>query len=339
TEELVRKLRVRMMNKIRNTELVFLEQNGHSEIYVRLTQDINTVSQAIPVLIGMFIFVLPLFVESQRIIVPKLITALLYIYSPLSMIYKFAPHVVMSNIAIEKLNNLEDKLNNAAAKTVKPSTILNDFQTIELKSLLFNYTDKDNQALFQVGPLDLTINKGEIIFIAGGNGSGKSTLLKMLTGLYETISPGEIILDGSVLTKERVPDYRELFTIIFTDYHLFNKLYGLDHIDPSLITSLLEEMELDKKTQYVNHQFTNTNLSTGQKKRLAYLAARLENKPIYVFDEWAADQDPNFRQYFYTTIIKDLKRAGKTIIAVTHDDRYFHEADRLIQIKDGKIIQ
>lgn len=132
--------------------------------------------------------------------------------------------------------------------------------------------------------------------------------------------------------------YRQLFSIIFTDYHLFKKLYGIEKVDSTRINDLLTEVALEKKTQFKEQEFTNIDLSTGQKKRLAYVVSILEDRPIYVFDEWAADQDPEFREYFYTTIIADLKRSGKTIIAVTHDDRYFDYADRLIKMDNGMII-
>lgn len=78
-------------------------------------------------------------------------------------------------------------------------------------------------------------------------------------------------------------------------------------------------------------------MSTGQKKRLAYIASVLEDKQIYVFDEWAADQDPEFRKYFYEVLLQDLKQKGKTIIAVSHDDRYFSAADKVIKLEYGSI--
>ncbi len=456
TEELIRKLRIRLIKKIRRTDLLFLEKNNDAEIYIRLTQDINTLSQSIPVLIitmdsfftiigvliycailsieyficllifvclsllifyskyietrnkfaragetendffetiegllsgfkqikvnykrddhlyedmgtlannsdtlnaegiinifqvsiltdalyfgmiGFFIFAIPQIIDIDAMMIPKLITALLFIYSPLSIIYKFAPHVVMSNIAIEKIEILEKKLDEIKIKTTQPSYTPVDFRSIELSSVSFNYIDQDNQSSFSIGPIDLTINKGETVFIAGGNGSGKSTLLKVFTGLYPACS-GKIIFDGKVLSEDALPNFRELFSIIFTDYHLFKKLYGIETIDENHLNQLLDVMALDHKTAFIEQKFSNLDLSTGQKKRLAYIVALLEDRPVYVFDEWAADQDPEFRKYFYTTILKDLKKLGKTVIAVTHDDRYFDYADRLIEMDDGNI--
>jgi len=458
TEKLIREMRVRLVDKIRHTELLFLEKKGATELINRLTLDINTLSQSIPVFIisleglftifgifiyclflsissclcmllfvfisllfffikyietqhqfsiadeeernyfetingllvgfkqikvnqkrsqslhndlkdmthktktmkanglfnllqvtlytdtlyfimlGAFIFLLPLLFESNKTILPKLITAILFVYSPLSFIYKCAPQVVMSNLAVERLENLEKQLdeNIRHAKDLGPLAI--DLQKISLSSVVFHYKDKDNQSTFSLGPLDLTIHQGEVVFIAGGNGSGKSTLLKLLTGLYETNVSGKMLLNEEKITETTLPMYRQLFSIIFTDYHLFKKLYGIEKVDPNRINDLLKEMALEKKTQFKEQLFTNIDLSTGQKKRLAYVVSILEDRPIYVFDEWAADQDPEFREYFYTTIISDLKKIGKTIIAVTHDDRYFDYADRLIQMDNGLIV-
>lgn len=194
--------------------------------------------------------------------------------------------------------------------------------------------DKDGFTLFEVGPLDLNIRQGEVLFIVGGNGSGKSTLLKLLTGLYPP-SGGSMTLDGATIGPETYQTYRELFSAIFADFHLFRKLYGLESPDEQKIRELLREMELTRKTRYADRRFSDIDLSSGQRKRLAYIAALLEDKPIYVFDEWAADQDPIFRKYFYNNLIGDLRTMGKTVIAVSHDDRYFNRADRVLKMEEG----
>jgi len=176
-----------------------------------------------------------------------------------------------------------------------------------------------------------------MVFIVGGNGSGKSTLLKLLTGLYYP-TDGSVDLNSELIDRTQYASYRELFAIIFTDFHLFDKRYGLSNIDDKQVKELLRLMQLDKKTKYRAGEFTQLDLSTGQKKRLAFVAAILDNKPIYIFDELAADQDPQFRQYFYEVILPDLKLKGKTIIAVTHDDKYFHVADRVLKMEYGQLV-
>ncbi len=105
---------------------------------------------------------------------------------------------------------------------------------------------------------------------------------------------------------------------------------------PERINALLEVMELSGKTAFRDGGFTNTHLSTGQRKRLALVVACLEDKPVYVFDEVAADQDVHFRGYFYETLLPELKNRGRTVVVVTHDDRYFHVADRVLGMDYGK---
>jgi putative ATP-binding cassette transporter len=160
----------------------------------------------------------------------------------------------------------------------------------------------------------------------------------LLTGLYAPLS-GSIRIDGISLDRDSIASYREMFSIVFGDFFLFDRLYGIEDIDTKRVTALIREMDLDKKTSFSQGSFTNINLSTGQRKRLALIAALLDNKPVCVFDEVAADQDPVFRKYFYEAFLIKLKNEGKTVIAVSHDDRYFHVADRIIKMDYGKVIR
>lgn len=184
--------------------------------------------------------------------------------------------------------------------------------------------------------MNLVITAGEVLFIVGGNGSGKSTLMKVLTGLYPATA-GELRVDGRSLGPENVAAYREMYSPIFSDFHLFSRLYGLLDVDDQAVLDLLRQMQISDKTSFQNGRFTKRDLSTGQRKRLAMIVALLEDRPICLFDEWAADQDPEFRRYFYEELIPSLKRRGKTVIAVSHDDRYFHCADRVVTLEYGKI--
>ena len=162
-------------------------------------------------------------------------------------------------------------------------------------------------------------------------------MLKLLTGLYKPDS-GLIDIDGLAVDRTAVRDMRELFSVIFGDFHLFDRLYGLEGVEQERVQELIDRMELTDKVTFEDGKFSNLNLSTGQRKRLALIAALLEDRPIYIFDEWAADQDAHFRAIFYEEILKDLKARGKTVIAVTHDDRFFHVADRVVQLDLGKMV-
>jgi putative ATP-binding cassette transporter len=97
----------------------------------------------------------------------------------------------------------------------------------------------------------------------------------------------------------------------------------------------LSDLGLNLKVSIVNGKFSTINLSQGQRKRLALLVAYLEDRPIYLFDEWAADQDPRFKETFYRSLLPDLKERGKTIILISHDDRFYDVGDRIITLDSG----
>ncbi len=194
---------------------------------------------------------------------------------------------------------------------------------------------------FHLGPIDLSISPGETIFISGGNGSGKSTFLRLLTCLYFP-TQGVLSIDEQPLAESNAEMYRDLFSVIFFDYHLFNHLYGLHDMDTRLdeVDELLEKLQLKEKTRLIDNRFDTLDLSTGQRRRLALLIHYLEDNPICVFDEWAAEQDPEYRRYFYTDILPELKAKGKTAIVVTHDDRYYDMAyvDQILKFEEGRLV-
>lgn len=289
-------------------------------------------------LLGILVFIVPSFHASQADEIYKISTTILFIIGPIGMLVSSLPILSQSNLALENLNKLETQLDEVILDIyTETQPVVPDFKQIRLDKATFSYQDQYGKSLFAIGPIDLEIKTGEMIFIIGGNGSGKSTLLKLLTGLYYPTT-GSLELNHELIERSESTSYRELFAIIFTDFHLFDKLYGLSKVDDKQVKKLLQLVELDKKTKYREGGFTQLDLSTGQKKRLAFVAAVLENKSIYIFDELAADQDPQFRQYFYEKILPDLKQQGKTIIAVTHDDKYFYIADRVLKMEYGQLI-
>ncbi len=213
------------------------------------------------------------------------------------------------------------------------------FEKIEFQNLLFRFPQTPyEEKPFQIGEIDLSLYRGETLFIVGGNGSGKTTLLKVLTGLYKR-SAGKILVDGRLIGTNRISSYRQLFSGVFADYHLFDRLYGIDAIDDEQVNALIDQMELSEKTSCIDGRFSAVKLSQGQRKRLGLIVTLLEDKPIFIFDEWAADQDPHFKDYFYKTLLPQLKAQGKTLIIISHDDRYFDCADRVVKMDFGKIVQ
>ena len=291
-------------------------------------------------LLGTVVFVTPLFTDAQGETIIKLVAVVMFLFGSISQISYGFPYFMRLNAAVESMEKLEADLDASGVSSfadAETPVMVPDFQEITLKSVSFSYENGGGDPLFSLAPLDLTIRKGECLFIVGGNGSGKSTLMKLLTGLYYPASDGCIMLDGQPVTLKNYQSYRELFSAIFTDFHMFKKLYGVESVDENEVKQLLRKMDIHRKTDYADEKFTNTDLSTGQRKRLAYIAAMLEDKPIYVFDEWAADQDPAFRKRFYETFLQDLRAMNKTVIAVSHDDRYFDKADRVITMEEGRI--
>jgi putative ATP-binding cassette transporter len=214
------------------------------------------------------------------------------------------------------------------------------FRQIELRKVEFSYIDKWSEAVFKSGPINFALSSGDLVFITGGNGSGKSTFFKLLAGFYKPDS-GEILLDGVRIDDHNRQQYRELIAHVFPDFHLFQKLYGIRDRDSAEIDRLLAEFRLLDKTGVTDGEFRTIDLSSGQKKRLALIVSLLEKRPILLLDEWAADQDPEFRRKFYYDLLPALNRAGVTVVAISHDDRYLDELDvpaRRLQMDEGRFV-
>jgi putative ATP-binding cassette transporter len=200
------------------------------------------------------------------------------------------------------------------------------------------YRREGGEDSFLLGPVDLTFRPGELVFIAGGNGTGKTTLAKLLVGLY-TPECGEVRLNHAPVTDETREGYRQLFSAVFSDYFLFESLLGFDAggLDERA-RAYLAQLQLDSKVKVEGGTLSTVELSQGQRKRLALLTAYLEDRPVYLFDEWAADQDPLFKEIFYLQMLPELKSRGKLVIVITHDDRYYHVADRLVKLDYGRVV-
>lgn len=293
-------------------------------------------------LLAIIVFILPQLEPTHFSVVIKLTASTLFIIGPVNLLVGAIPVFTLADVAVRNLYKLEKELDMQGLCTQPLDTRLAakiaSFQEIHFDNVYFNYESKDHGSSFGIGPLDFTIRRGNILFLTGGNGSGKSTLLKLITGLYYPTS-GRILVDKIPVNQASYPEFRHLFSLIFSDFHLFDRLYGLEGVNEDTLDDLIHLMQLEQKTQYKNGRFTDLNLSTGQKKRLAFIAASLEDKPVNVFDEWAADQDATFRAFFYEKILPDMRAKGKTLVCVTHDDRYFNLCDHLIKMELGKVVE
>ncbi len=281
---------------------------------------------------------LPIFIPTTSEETHKVVASILFIFGPVGMFTGALSMVMKTESAIKNLYSLEENLDKfIPQQEPQDPTKYQHFQQIKLENLSFHYTDPEGQQLFFSGPHNLTLKREEMVFIVGGNGSGKSTFLKLLMSLYHS-EEGNIYVDHEKITPTNYSSYQGLFSIVLTDFYLFDRIYGLPDIDAAEVNAWLKKLQLDKKTRYENNRFTNMDLSTGQKKRLAFIVAVLKNRPICIFDELAADQDPDFRQRFYEQILPELKAEGRLVLVVSHDDKYFHLADRIIKLEDGHIV-
>ena len=282
------------------------------------------------------VFLLPAFGQTYSEELLKTTTIVLFIIGPVTSVVGVMSNMAAANAACEAMVEMEETLKGAATSPTATGEQLTDFQTLRFEGIVYEHHDRANGISFRCGPCSFSVEKGEILFISGGNGSGKSTLLMMMTGLYHP-KEGAIYVDDQRIDASNLELLQSLYSTVFFDFHLFPRLYGLGDVDLDRLDELLKLMELGQKVELKDGQFDTRALSSGQKKRLAMVIALLEDRPIYVFDEWAADQDPEFRRKFYEVMLPDLKASGKTILAVTHDDRYFEECDGRIVMEEGRI--
>jgi putative ATP-binding cassette transporter len=290
-------------------------------------------------LVGAMVFLLPALGDIDQATLVQATTAVLFVLGPVGMVVGAIPALSTAEAAARSLVELEAALTREvtaeASGTAQLPPERRDFESLRLSQVVFTYPPSEAGDGFALGPINFEVKAGETVFITGGNGAGKSTFLRLLTGLYQPQS-GSVLLNRRPLEPERFQLLRDRIAAVFADYFLFQKLYGLDP-EPEAADKLLIEMGIADKTSFEDGGFTNVRLSTGQRKRLALIAAVLEGRPVLVLDEWAADQDPAFRRKFYEEVLPALKRRGVAVVAATHDDRWFHLADRQIRLIDGCI--
>ncbi len=291
-------------------------------------------------LIGVLIFILPQTLPDVAVAVFSFLAAILFLVGPIENLVTALPRLSKARVSLAKVRQLEAALDANVSEDEDRATVVRPlgFETLTLDGIGFEFTEAGSDDVFNLGPINLEIRHGEVLFIIGGNGSGKTTLMKVLTALY-TPSSGRILIDGKPLTTADRQAYREMFSAIYNDFHLFRRLHGMRDPDLGQLDRLLSLLQLSRKTRFEGEAFSTISLSTGQRKRLAYAVASMEDRDIFMLDEFAADQDPGFRRFFYNDLLPELKAKGKTVIAVTHDDAYFHACDRLIKMDYGRIVQ
>ena len=293
------------------------------------------------IVLAALVFLLPAISPDQISKLPRLSTFVVFLFGPLGQVVAVYPlfnEAIASLREIQRLEKLLDSIyEQGLADPVDSADQAITFRGLNCAALGFSYRDELGRPAFSLAPLDFQISKGELVFITGGNGSGKSTFLKVLAGLYPP-AHGSIAVNGVAIGHDNRQSYRNLFSNVFSDFHLFDRLYGVEDLDDRHVQDLLELTGLSPYTTIMDHQITSLNLSSGQRKRLALVISLLEDKPILLLDEWAAEQDPPFRRKFYREILPWLKRQEKTIVAVTHDDDHYDVADRVLKMQFGNFV-
>jgi len=318
-----------------------------------LSRDFVLYQFSVFALLGSMAFVMPILGSETSDHVKQLVAAVMFLVSPLFGMIGSVPTILSANLAANNVIEFDkqlDSLNSHKTNRYGSSSINEIKENIETLDILnansfaskisfenvrFEYSLKNE---FSVGPLNFFINPRDLIFISGNNGSGKTTIFKLLTGLYQPTS-GNIIIDNQSVWPESIFYYRSLFAVVFSDFYLFKQLYGINSIDPEWTNTWLDRLQLTNKLKIINGKFSTLKLSTGQRKRLALFAALAEKKPILILDEWAADQDPGFRHYFYNSILPLIRAENITVIAITHDENYFHLADKRLHLENGVLVQ
>lgn len=312
-----------------------------TDVQVRAFQQFIIGEVAVFFLLAIVVFVVPLYSSGFQGDLVKVTMAVLFMTGAIGGLIQTLPLLSAADGAATRMVQLENDLESIAepdgeeaAAKAQPDA----FQEIVLRGVEFAYAAEADETPFVLGPVDLTIRRGEMLFITGGNGSGKSTLIKLLTGLYKP-QHGSILVDGTKVRPENRRTFQDLLAPVFSDYHLFPRLYGVPAIDAAMAGELISWFEMEGITRFADDRFDRLDLSAGQRKRLALMAALLEKRPLLVIDEWAADQDPHFRRKFYRDMLPALKQKGVTVVAVTHDDAYFDVADRRLHLEEGRLVE
>lgn len=283
--------------------------------------------------IGFLVFTPPSFLAPAQVDMFAIVISLIYIAGPVANILGRLQYMNMGRVALQRINELSQI---PEENTGSSGAAINTWSTYKAEGVEYKYHSESADG-FALKPVSLAFKRSQINFIVGGNGSGKSTLSKILS-LHYYPSNGVVSFDNVPVNSENIEQARKKIGVIYSNYYLFSKVYAdLSDEQKEQIESYLVTLGLNKKTSFVDGRFSTTRLSDGQRRRLALLVALMEEREIYIFDEWAADQDPGFKDLFYTEVLPQLKARGKLVIAITHDDRYFYCADRVVYMEDGQL--
>lgn len=335
------------------------------DIKKRWGREFALIQLAFYLLVGLMVFAVPLLTEDFHEVALAGVMAALFLIGPIGTVATAVPVVDDAERALAAIRSVQHRLtaggselqgdaargsatsrevagqpdeDDGGTSATAEAAAAMDFRGVRelrLEAACFQYRSVAGEPGFGVGPLDVSFRAGEITFITGGNGSGKSTMLQLVTGLARP-QAGRILVDGVEVQAHQAQAWRDCIAAVFSDYHLFATLYGVPPASLARVPDLLALLEMDDKVSFDGRGFSTVSLSSGQRKRLALIAAMLEDKPVLILDEWAADQDPHFRRIFYEHLLPDLRAQGRMVICVTHDDRWFDIADQVLAMEEGQ---
>jgi putative ATP-binding cassette transporter len=292
--------------------------------------------------IGFLLFGLPRIATIDRPTQVSAVFIVLYVMTPLDLILTWIPILGRARASLHKIQALIPEIDRhveAEPSRPIPSRRPDPVESVSLEGVTFSYRDPADDRGFSLGPMDLTLRRGEIVVLAGGNGSGKTTLVKVLSGLYRPES-GVVRVDGRAVADAEAEAHRQLFSVVFADGHLFGDVRGLASVGiDERAREGLERLGLSPPVSVRDGRFSTLDLSQGQRRRMALLSAWLEDRPFCILDEWAANQDPAFKRIFYARLLPEMKAAGKGLLVISHDEDYFDAADRVIRLREGRVLE
>jgi putative ATP-binding cassette transporter len=332
-----RRRRRAFVDEVERATSAFQEQNRAGTIIFAAA---SSWGQALVyVVLGLLVFGLPRIQATDQRTLLSFTVILFQLMVPLEVLMNMLPNLGRASASMRTIEELGFALEaESRERTLSMERAVTPaWERLELRGVTHSYHRENEGESFLIGPIDLAFEPGELVFLVGGNGSGKTTLAKLILGLYAP-EAGEVRLAGETISDDNREQYREHFSVVFSDFFVFEKLFGLDadSLDDAA-RGYLRRLLLEQKVQVRDGVLSTIELSQGQRKRLALMTAYLEDRPIYLFDEWAADQDPVFKEVFYLALLPELKARGKTVFVISHDDHYFHVADRILKLDYGKI--
>ncbi|MEJ0096567.1 MAG: cyclic peptide export ABC transporter [Methylocella sp.] len=294
--------------------------------------------------LGVALFVIPVWAPQPAATMTAITFLLFYLIQPVSSVMGALPNLRQSSIALSRIRQLNADLTQIAPEAPHQhrhdpfAVAYPDTPLLQLIQVRHQFPGLTDDKPFNLGPIDLSIQRGETLFIVGGNGSGKTTLAMLLLGLYKP-EGGAIKLNGVQVDDVSRSRYRQYFSAVFADFFLFDEILGADEQRlAAQANEYLSKLRIGHKVKAEAGRYSTTSLSQGQRKRMALVSSYLEDRPIHLFDEWAADQDPVFKRIFYLELLPELKKCGKTVIVISHDDAYFSCADCVIKLEDGMVV-